>query len=128
MRVWYTGSAIEGVGRTFVILELHVVNETQVVVQAPVIGIVLNSIIHQCDGTFWLSSTILPGGQEAAAKIISDGKMWIQMRRDFEKRRQEIVVRSLILGLPSEVLHGARPINACHESVVAEAGPLDHLG
>src|ERR1700722_576840 len=114
MRVWYTGSALERVGGTFVILELHVVNETQVVVEPPVIGIVLNSVIHQCDSTFWFPSTVLPGGQEAAAKIISDGKMRIQMRRDFKKRRQKLVIGRAAMILAAKVLNCASPVKTSH--------------
>src|SRR5882672_3801023 len=105
MSVRYMRSALEGLGGFLVVPKLHVIDEAQVVVEPPVVGIVLNAILHQLDGAIGLTSAVRRlRSKEAAAKLVCDHEMRIEMRGDFQKRRQQVVAGSVVVMTISEVL------------------------
>src|ERR1700691_2903630 len=53
--------------------------------------------------------------------------MRVKMSSDFEQRRQSMVTGGEVMMPVAEVLHRARPINACHQAGIAETRALDHL-
>src|SRR5208337_2221438 len=120
--------ALEGVCSFGVVLELHVIDESQVVVKMPVVGIILNAVFHQLDGALGLAGSVWwSGSEKTAAELVSHQKMGIEVGGDFKKRGQQVVALSVIVMPPPEVLHGARPVEAGHQAVVTEAGALDDL-
>src|ERR1700688_3822707 len=128
MRTGGVRSALESFGGLLVIFKVHVINKAQIVVEPPVLGVILNTVLHQLDRALGLSRTVGRFGcQETAAKFIGDHEMRIQLSRDFEKGRQQIVTSGAESMPVAEVLHGARPINAGQQTVVTETGTLNYL-
>ena len=129
MRVRHTRPALESLRGLLVILKLHVVNESQVVIELPIAGIVLNAVFHQLNRAFGLSRPVRRfGSKEGAAKLVGDHEMRIQMSSDFQKRRQQVVAGGVGSMPVSEILDGPSPINAGYQTVVTETGAFDHLG
>src|SRR5215471_3412067 len=56
--IWNLGSLSKGLSGSSVILQIHVVDESQLVVQLPLVGIVLDSVLRQLDGTLGLPSSV----------------------------------------------------------------------
>src|SRR5271169_454108 len=127
MSIRNVGTTLERFFCVLVILEFHVIDETEVIVKFPVVGIVLNPVLHQRNGALGLAGTLWRfGRKEAAAKLVSDQEMRVQVRGDFEKRRQQVVAGGVAHVPAAEILHGASPINACHQAVITETGALDY--
>src|SRR5580658_4373579 len=128
MSVRNVRSALKRLGCSLVIVKLHVIDEAQVVVKPPVLGIILNAVLHEFDSALGLARAVWRlGRKKAAAEFVGDYEMRIQVSRDFEKRREKIVAGGEVVMPVPEVLHGASPVNAGHESVITETGALDHF-
>src|SRR5580704_13183836 len=129
MSVWHERSTRESLRGSLVILEVGVIDEAQIVVEPPVVGIVLDAVIHQIYRALRLARAEWRfGGKKAAAKFVSNHQMGIEVRRDFEQRRQQFVAGGGETMPVAEVLDGASPVNAGHQAVVTEAGALDYFG
>src|SRR5580700_739585 len=129
MRIWYLGSPIERVGRFPVVLEIHVVDKSQIVVELPVVGIVLNAIFHQLDRTLGLSRPVRRRrSQEASSKLIGRNQLRIEVRRYVEQGIEKVVALRAGVMPSTKILHGARPIDIGKKAVVTQAGALEHLG
>src|SRR5262245_47391626 len=55
VRVGQAGTAGKGVGGFGIVLELCVVDKSQVLIKVPVVGIVLDTVVHQFDGAVGLA-------------------------------------------------------------------------
>src|ERR1700733_11133601 len=129
MRIWYLGSPIERVGRFLVVLEIHVVDKSQIVVELPVVGIVLNAIFHQLNRTLGLSRPVRRRrSQETSSKLISCNQLRIEVRRYVEHGIERVVALRAAVMPSAEILHGARPIDIGKKAVVTQAGALEHPG
>src|ERR1700682_3026420 len=112
MRIRYLGSPVECVGRFSVVVEIHVVDEAQIVVELPVVGIVLNAIFHQLNRALGLSRPVRRRrSQEASSKLISRNQLRIEVRRYVEQGIEKVVALRAGVMPSAEILHGARPID-----------------
>ena len=128
MRIRNVRSALKRLCCILVIMKLHVIDEAQVVIQMPVVRIILNAVLDQLNRALGLSSAVRRfWGEEAGAKLVSNHEMWIEVCGDFKKRRQQVVTGGEVVMPVAEILHGARPINTGHQTVVSEAGALDYF-
>src|ERR1700728_2233771 len=125
MRIRDVRAAEKYFGSFLVVLELSVVNETEIVVKVPVVRVLPNPVLHKFDGTSGFSSTVRRiGREEAGSELISNQQVRIKRGSDFQQWRKFVVGGRLLVMAMSEVLHDARPVNAGHQSVKTEAGAL----
>src|SRR2546423_14624785 len=60
----------ENLGSALVVLQFSVIDEAEIIVEVPIIGVVLNAVLHQFDGADRLSGSIGRGGRrETRAKL-----------------------------------------------------------
>src|SRR5580658_4551714 len=128
MSVRNVRSALEGFSGFLVVPKLHVVDEAEVVIESPVIGIVLNAIFHQLNRALGLAGAVRwLGRKKAGSKFVCDQQMRIQMSGNFKQRRQQVVAGREGMMPRAKVLHGASPVNTGQQTVITETGALDHL-
>src|SRR6266498_3508596 len=53
--------------------------------------------------------------------------MWVECGRDLEQGRQFVITALMEVVTMTEILYGPRPVDACHQSVKAQAGMLHQL-
>src|SRR5579862_2643837 len=127
MSVGNLRSTLKGFRGSLVVPQIHVVNEAEVVIEPPVVRILLDAILHQLDGPLRFSGPVRRLRREkAGTEFVGNEKMRIQVSRDFQKRRQKIVACREVVVAVAEVLHGAGPVDAGGQAVIAETSPFDY--
>src|SRR3954466_1472658 len=102
-------------------MQFEVVDETKIVVEAPLVGITPNSVLNQLNRAFGLSGTLgRLRRQEVGSELICDHQMWIQIRRNLQQRRQQAVVPRQHVVLVSEILYGSGPVEIRQQSFIAQ--------
>src|ERR1700721_338275 len=129
MRIRHLGTPVECVSRFPVVLEIHVIDKAQIVVELPVVGIVLDAIFHQLNRAPRLSRPFRRGrSQEASSKLISRNQLRIEVRRYVEQGIEKVVASRAGRVPSAKILYRARPIDSGKKAVVTEAGALQYLG
>src|SRR5579864_196180 len=87
MRVRNPRTAVEGVGGMSIVFQVHVVHKSQVVVEAPLVGIIANAKLQQRDGAIGPAGSVWwRGRQKISSELVCDDKMGIQTGGDFQER------------------------------------------
>src|SRR4051794_27632295 len=118
----------ENLGSALVVLQFSVIDEAEIIVEVPIIGIVLNAVQHQFDGAHRLSGSIGRGGsEETRAKLVSRDHVRIEGCGDLEQWREFVIGTSAQVMTVSEILNRAGPVDAGHQSIEPQAGALQDL-
>ena len=129
MRVRHLRATLERVGGFLVILEIHVIDEAQVVVELPVVGIILNAVLHQPDRLFRLARTIRWWWcQKTGAKLVGHYEMRIKLGCDLQQGKKQIVALGIVMMPSAKILHGTSPIDVGKKAVIAQTGSLQYRG
>ena len=94
----------------------------------PVVGIVLDAVLHQFDGTARFTSPVgWRRSQKSRAKLVRRNHLGIESGRDLKQRSEFVIAaRSVGVAIP-KILHSARPVDAGHQAFEAQAGALHHF-
>jgi len=129
VRVRHLRSPVKRVGCSPVILKIHVIDEAQIVIELPVVGIVLDAVLHQPNRVLGLSCAARwRRSEKAGSELISHNQFRIEMRGDVEQRKKQVIASRAVVVPSAKILHGARPIDIGKQAVVAQTGALQHLG
>src|SRR5262249_6331654 len=113
--------------RCFVILAVHVVDESEREIQLPILRILPDSFLEKRHSLVRLSGSSPPLRQENRACLIGNDEMGIQICRDLQQWREKVVADRMLLQMAAEVLNDAGPVNIGQQAGITKAHPLKDL-
>src|SRR6185369_2262280 len=97
MRAFDRGAFLKRFGRFLILLQFHVVNEAQVVIELPRCWIFLNSVLDQLHRLVRNSSTMgRRWGQEVGSKLVSNQELGIKGCCDIEQRIKRLIAACVL--------------------------------
>src|SRR5712671_3398500 len=93
MRVGNARTALEGFGRGYVIMPLHVMNKAEQKIEIPIIGQLFDTPLHQFDRQVWPAGTLWRFlRKKNGTETISRLQLGIETYGDIQKRIQHVVL------------------------------------
>src|SRR5579872_256073 len=125
MRAGNLSAFRKGFRRAAIILQIHVVNKSQVVIEVPFLRIVLNAKISQLDRLLRESCAVgWFRRKEVGSEFICHDQLRIESGCNLEQRRQQGIAVTAIVMLAAKILDGSGPINISQQTVISQAQSL----
>src|SRR6185369_2832357 len=109
-------------------MQLLPVNETEAVIQAPIVGVLLDPLLHKLRGCLGVSSALRRLlGQEDRPKFIGHDQLGVQGCGDLQERVEQLKLFRFQVMLTAEILHDASPVDIGQQTAVTKAEVLHRI-